>query len=69
MYWNYTTSLPIAATRVPTFTTTAPNISYPSLTSGGIMNLAGGAQTNFAVRFVGACVRHMILSRRSFCAN
>ena len=69
VYWNYTTSLPIAAMRVPTFTTTASNISYPSLTSGGIMNLAGGAQTNFAVRFVGASLRHMTMSSCSFYAN
>ena len=53
VYWNYTTSLPIPTTRTPTFTTVAPNISYPSLTAGGIMTLAGGAQTNFALRFVG----------------
>jgi len=54
VYWNYTTALPIPTTRVPTFTTTAPNISYPSMTSGGLMTLAGGAQANFAVRFTGA---------------
>ena len=45
-------TLPIPTALQPTAVTTAPNISYPDVASGGLMALAN-ATTNFGLRFSG----------------
>ena len=45
--------LPLLGNLMPTATATTPDVNFPDVSSGGIMDLAN-ATTNFALRFVGA---------------
>ena len=51
--YNSPYTLPIPASAKPSAMTTAPNLNYTAASSGGVMALAGGTMTNFALRFTG----------------
>ena len=51
--YNSPYTLPIPASAKSSATTTAPNVNYTDASSGGVMALAGGTMTNFALRFTG----------------
>ena len=57
-------TLPIPSSTVPTFLGAAPNISYPDVNNSALFAFAGGASTNFGLRFAGGAYE----SRTKLCS-